>query len=810
MVLAGGAQAQPAAPPAPPLQGAFSDVPPDHWSREAVQKLADSGVMSGFADGTFKGRKVVTRYDMAMIVARLLAKVTEVRNQGGKLTNDDIVLVNRLTNEFRSELDLLQVKVEAAEKRVDKVERQTSALEAALSNVRIEGFYRLENTFVFTPFNYTNYPFAVSVNPFTNFTDPGLQPLSQEAFLRFIGSPYIGGNLFKNVETFVELRPRIVGPTSGNARLAFKFSGPPIAGDNLDDFPTEIVDDQRVQVDKAHFVSRAKLATVRAFSNESMTDSKDPAILLTVDSFDPAPFSGIEADGVIGKFNYAASALKFISLSPSPFPNGNNPLDLNEFFTPLNKKQNDIFYFRLSYEPTRKAEKGPTNLVFGTTFVEKIFSYDAKNNFNRVVAADMTLNREWTDSKFDLVLEPQFSFGQDPELLSPTFPNQDANGAAFRLDSSYQHQKFLATFRGHSFSRHFRASTGARQYLDHTLPPYRDNFRRKNNPSDPFDPAETLLRLNLKWDLGDKVFTHVKSFTVATLAEGKRFANNPDVPRFDDDHWASRYFVQAIMDWTDKTHVELLHEEQYHLPQNIAPPAQPAVKAIETNKLTVDFKATDKTSVIGEIELISDDNRDAIGPDGKGFSLERTKIQANSQITKTFFGSVFAEQVTNALQRRFVDPNGNVIRPLARNAQRVIRPQRNGLDLSTIGMETNWQIFQNKAAIKTFLLREEAADKFEPTLDGTTDVFVSELSAVWTRALKGRYQWGINAQDLKNRKDVFFVNNFAEVIYTPSEKTELRLTYGYEYENADDRFDDGPYLFFKAEKILQLTAHTDF
>lgn len=781
-----------------------------------MQKLTDGGVMTGFADGTFKGRKVVTRYEMAMIVARLLAKVTELRSQGGKLTNDDIVLVNRLTNEFRSELDLLQVKVEAAEKRVDKVEKQTSALEAALSNVRIEGFYRLENTFVFKPFNYTNYPFAVSQNPFTGFTDPGLQALSQEAFLRFIGSPYIGGNLFKNVETFVELHPKITGPTLGNPRLNFKFSGPPIAGDTLDDFPTDIVDEQRVQVDKAHFVSRAKLATVRAFSNESMTDSKDPAILLTVDSFDPAPFSGVEVDGTIGKFNYAASALKFISLSPSPFPNGNNELDLAEFFQPLNKRQNDIFYYRMSYEPTRKKEKGPTNLVFGSTYVEKVFSYDQQNNFNRIIAADMTLNREWTDSKFDLVLEPQFSFGLDPDRLATApdgqanLPSQDIAGNAFRLDTSYSHKKFLATFRGHTFTRHFRAATGARQYLDHTLPPYRDNFRRRNNPNDPFDPPETLLRANLKWDLGDKVFTHVQNLTLSVLGEGKRFADNPNFPRFDDDRWASRYFVQVLMDWTDKTHVEVLHEEQYHLPPNVALALQPDVKAIEINKLTVDFKATAKTSVIGEVELISDDNRDAIGPDGEGFSLERTKIQVNSQITKTFFGSAFAEQVDNALQRRFVDPNGNVIRPLARNAQRVIRPQRNGLDIQTLGAETNWQLFKNKAALKTFLLREEVTDRFDPTLDGVTDVFVAEASAVWTRALKGRYQWGINDQDLRNRKDVFFVNNFAEIIYTPSEKTELRLTYGYEYENADDRFDDGPYLFFKTEKLLQLTAHTDF
>lgn len=809
-VLVGTSRAQsPAPPPAPPAASAFRDVPADHWAREAIQRLVESGVMEGLPDGTFKGRKVVTRYDMAMIVARLLAKVSEIRAAGGKLTSDDVLLVNRLTEEFKSELALLAVKVEAAERRVDKVEKQTTALEAMLSNVRIEGFYRLENQFVFRPFNYANYPFDVGENPFTGFGDPGLQPLSQEAFLRFIGSPFLGGQLFKNVETFVELRPKITGPTLGNARLNYKFSGPPVAGDNLDDFATDIVDEQRVQVDKAHFVSRAKLATVRAFSNESMTDSKDPAILLTVDSFDPAPFSGVEADGAIKKYTYWGSALKFISLSPSPFPNGNDALDLTDFFKPLTKKQNDIFFFRHTYEPYKSPTKGATTLTFGNTYVEKVFSYDIKNNFNRIIGLDMTLAREWTDSKFDLTIEPQWSRGIDPERVSaPQIPNQDIDGEAFRLDSSYQHKIFLASLKAHSFSRFFRAATGARQYVDHNLPPYKDNFRRGNNPDDAFDPAESLVRLNLKWDLGGRVFTHIPAFTVSLLGEGKRFADFPVAPRFDDDRFATRYFVQVLTDWNDKTHMEVIHEEQFHVPPNVSP--TPEVKPIEISNLSVDFKATSKTSVIGQLEFIDDLNADAIGPDRKHFSLERSKFQVNSQLSKTFFATVYTEQIENALQRRYVDKNGNVIRPLARNAQKVVRPQRNGLDLWTIGAETNLQLFDNKAALKTYGVRESATDRFEPTLDGITNVFVAELSANWTRALKGRYQWGINAQNLVNRKDIFFVNNFAEIIYTPSEKSEIRLTYGYEYENADDRFDDGPYLFFKTEKILELKAQTDF
>ena len=47
----------------------FSDVPSGHWSYQAVTKLAQAGVIEGYGDGTFKGDKSITRYEMAQMVA---------------------------------------------------------------------------------------------------------------------------------------------------------------------------------------------------------------------------------------------------------------------------------------------------------------------------------------------------------------------------------------------------------------------------------------------------------------------------------------------------------------------------------------------------------------------------------------------------------------------------------------------------------------------------------------------------------------------------------------------------------------------
>jgi len=50
----------------------FSDVPVGHWAKEAVESLAARGIIEGFPDGTYRGDEYVTRYQIAMLVYRLL------------------------------------------------------------------------------------------------------------------------------------------------------------------------------------------------------------------------------------------------------------------------------------------------------------------------------------------------------------------------------------------------------------------------------------------------------------------------------------------------------------------------------------------------------------------------------------------------------------------------------------------------------------------------------------------------------------------------------------------------------------------
>ena len=84
----------------------FSDVPAGHWAYDSISKLAAAGVIEGYGDASFGGDKLMTRYEMAQIVAKAMAKGANV---------------DKLAAEFADELDNLGVRVANLEKKADNV-----------------------------------------------------------------------------------------------------------------------------------------------------------------------------------------------------------------------------------------------------------------------------------------------------------------------------------------------------------------------------------------------------------------------------------------------------------------------------------------------------------------------------------------------------------------------------------------------------------------------------------------------------------------------------------------------------------------
>lgn len=113
----------------------FMDVPASHWAFDAVAQLAARGVVSGYPDGSFKGTQPATRYEVASVVARALAKIDME-----KASMQDLEMLKKLVVEFKNELDALGVKV-------DEIDKRVAVLEKDLGGWSIAGELRFDAKF---------------------------------------------------------------------------------------------------------------------------------------------------------------------------------------------------------------------------------------------------------------------------------------------------------------------------------------------------------------------------------------------------------------------------------------------------------------------------------------------------------------------------------------------------------------------------------------------------------------------------------------------------------------------------------------
>lgn len=105
----------------------FPDVPDNHWGKDAVAALAAKGLLEGYPDGTFKGDRAASRWETAMIVARLLAKMEQAHSTFA--TKAELDELRKLVNALREELDALGVRVDNLEENVSLIDKRVTELE---------------------------------------------------------------------------------------------------------------------------------------------------------------------------------------------------------------------------------------------------------------------------------------------------------------------------------------------------------------------------------------------------------------------------------------------------------------------------------------------------------------------------------------------------------------------------------------------------------------------------------------------------------------------------------------------------------
>lgn len=135
----------------------FPDVPENHWAKDAVAALAAKGLVEGYPDGTFKGDRSASRWETAMIVARLLAKMEQ--EHATFATKAELDELRKLVNALREELDALGV-------RVDNLEEQVGLLDQRVTELERISFYGYVDTRVaFQSFQNTGRDSMRSLNP---------------------------------------------------------------------------------------------------------------------------------------------------------------------------------------------------------------------------------------------------------------------------------------------------------------------------------------------------------------------------------------------------------------------------------------------------------------------------------------------------------------------------------------------------------------------------------------------------------------------------------------------------------------------
>jgi hypothetical protein len=111
----------------------LSDVQPTDWAFQALQSLVERyGCIAGYPDGTFKGNRAATRYELAAALNACLDQISD-----RFATKEDLATVKALQEKFKTELTTLKGRVDGLEARTATLEAQQFSTTTKLSGQAI-------------------------------------------------------------------------------------------------------------------------------------------------------------------------------------------------------------------------------------------------------------------------------------------------------------------------------------------------------------------------------------------------------------------------------------------------------------------------------------------------------------------------------------------------------------------------------------------------------------------------------------------------------------------------------------------------
>ncbi|GEM_PF-6467962 len=384
----------------------FKDVPKTHWAYEAIEELARKGYIDGYPDGTFRGRSFVTRYDLALLAAKIVAKLEDIETAGGVISPEDAELIKKLVLEFRKELEDLGLKYSKLEKTLDDYKKRVEKLEKKSLSME----YTMEGLFV------RDYKSTTDIQDDTN----GINYIKHKITLHQLFNP------------------------SASSEVYFRLIA------EMND-----LDDKNVIPDAAHIKFKHPKFTFRGFHNEGHSSSSDPERVWNPkrlwlrapwaeDYFDP--WGGIEINAkFLRKFKAKLQTLHWIGKD-------------------LYGENWDGFFGEIRSSVFNIAN---LSLKLGTTYGEVAYSYDHDNNFSSIFAIDLLGNTKLKDTSLRFYVEHMQSKNPAWVLNLSNFDSYELfSDTGTKWQISLSQGAFRFTVDGYNFGKWFYNSLGDFNYLN--------------------------------------------------------------------------------------------------------------------------------------------------------------------------------------------------------------------------------------------------------------------------------------------------------------------------------------------------------